>query len=136
MSAVLFLCYNNGGRSQIAEACFNARAAEQNLEIRAESAGLLGVGAMHPMIVRCLEEIGLATEGLKPKQLTKEMIERATTIVSFGRVNSDHTAIKFVVSEDWSADDPSGLAYGRVCEVRDGIAKEVDDLLARLTVKS
>jgi arsenate reductase len=120
----------------MAEAFFNARAAERGIADRAESAGLLGVGAMHPLVVRCVEETGVPMEGLKPKQVTKEMIERAETIVAFGRVTSDHTAIKFSVSEDWSTADPAGLSYGALCEVRDEIARNVDDLIERLATKS
>lgn len=136
VDTVLFLCYNNAGRSQMAEAFFNARAAERGIDAHAESAGLLGVGAMHPLVVRCVEELGVSMEGIKPKQVTKEMLERAQTIVTFGHVTSAHTALKFEVSEDWPAEDSAGLAYGRLCEVRDEISRNVDDLLNRLATRS
>ena len=90
MFTVLFVCYNNASRSLMAEAIFNARATDRLVEAHAESAGLLGVGAAHPMVLRCIEELGLSIDGLKPKQLTKEMVDQATTIVGFGRINSDH----------------------------------------------
>jgi arsenate reductase len=119
----------------MAEAFFNARAADRGVDARAESAGLLGVGAMHPLVVRCVEEAGIPTEGLKPKQVTKEMIERAETIVAFGRVNGERTALNFQVSEDWPTVDPAGLPYGSLCDVRDEIARKVDDLLDRIATK-
>ena len=102
------------------------------MDAGAESAGLLGVGAVHPMVLHCIEEIGMSVEGLKPKPLTKEMVERAEFIVGFGQVDSERTPVKFEASEQWSILDPSGLAYGSLCEVRDEIARNIDHLLDRL----
>jgi len=120
----------------MAEAFFNARAEKRGIEAHAESAGLLGVGAMHPLVVRCVEESGIPTDGLKPKQVTKEMIARAERIVAFGHVTSDHSIVKFEVSEDWGTSDPAGLSYGGLCDVRDDISRHVDDLLDRLATHS
>jgi len=120
----------------MAESIFNAHAAERLIDAHAESAGLLGVGAVHPMVLRCIEELGVSVEGLKPKQVTKEMVERAEVIVGFGGVNSQRNAIKFDVTEEWSAVNPSGIAYGSLCAVRDEIARDVDDLLDRLSSRS
>ncbi|HTQ09336.1 MAG TPA: low molecular weight phosphatase family protein [Fimbriimonadaceae bacterium] len=132
---VLFLCYNNAGRSLIAETLFNARAAERKIDAHAESAGLLGVGAVHPMVLRCLEELGVSVDGVKPKQVTPEMVARAEVIVGFGGMNSDHSAIKFTVTEHWTTANPSGESYGSVCAVRDEISRNVDHLLDRLSAQ-
>ncbi|HVT10699.1 MAG TPA: low molecular weight phosphatase family protein [Fimbriimonadaceae bacterium] len=136
MATVLFVCYNNSARSLMAESIFNAHAAERHMDARAESAGLLGVGAVHPMVLRCIEELGVPVEGLKPKQVTKQMVEEADTIVGFGGINSEHTPIKFAVTELWPTLNPSGVAYGALCELRDEISRSVDDLLDRLTAES
>jgi len=120
----------------MAESILNSRASERHLDVHAESAGLLGVGAVHPMVLRCIEELGVSAEGLKPKQVTKEMVERADTIVGFGGINCEHTPIKFGVTEQWATANPSGVAYGAVCQVRDEISREVDNLLDRLSAGS
>ncbi len=133
MATVLFLCYNNAGRSLIAESLFNAHAAEREIDAHAESAGLLGVGAPHPMVLRCIEELGVSVESVKPKQVTKEMVERAEVIVGFGGMNSGHSAIKFTVTEHWSVGNPSGESYGSLCAVRDEISRKVDHLLDQLS---
>src|SRR5207245_643382 len=129
---VLFLCYNNAGRSLMAEAFFNTGAEKRGIQAQAESAGLLGVGAISQMVAKCMEEVDVSLEGLKPKQVTKELIEWADTVIAFGLVNSDHSSIKFSVTEDWPIEDCAGLAYGRLCKIRDEISGKVDELLDRL----
>lgn len=120
----------------MAESIFNARAAERRLEAHAESGGLLGVGAVHPMVLRCIEELGVSSEGMRPKQVTKEMVDRAETIVGFGGINPERNAVKFGITEQWDIENPSGLSYGKICELRDDIARSVDDLLDRCGSKS
>jgi len=56
---VLFLCTGNSCRSQMAEAIVNA----QNAEWRAFSAGTRPAGAVHPMAIEVLREIGIRHEG-------------------------------------------------------------------------
>ena len=57
---VLFLCTGNSCRSQIAEALTNARFPSW----QAFSAGVRPTGAVHPMTVRVLQEIGIEHHGL------------------------------------------------------------------------
>jgi arsenate reductase len=57
---VLFLCTGNSCRSQIAEAIVNARYPEW----RAFSAGSRPAGAVHPMAIRVLREIGIGHHGV------------------------------------------------------------------------
>ncbi len=57
---VLFLCTGNSARSQMAEAIVNARLGEQ---WEAVSAGTKPTGAVHPMAVSALREIGIQHAG-------------------------------------------------------------------------
>jgi len=132
---VLFICFNNAGRSQIAEALFNVRAKERGIKAVAESAGLLGVGVVHPMVLRCITELEVDTETIKPKQLTLEMVARAEFIVAFTGVSGEKGPVKFEATEEWPMPDPAGLSYGGLCTVRDEIGERVDEMLTALTSK-
>ncbi len=61
---VLFLCTGNSARSILAEAALNAQGKGR---FRAFSAGSFPKGAVHPMALALLEQIGLPTQGLRSK---------------------------------------------------------------------
>ena len=114
----------------MAEAFFNYRSKERGVEAHAESAGTLGVGALPPLVAKAMEIAGLSMEGRAPKQLTAEMISRASRIVSLDDgVDGSRCAAKFVPTERWTLDDPAGKSLGGVCDIRNQISKKVDVLI-------
>src|SRR3954469_18665084 len=133
MQTVLFVCVHNASSSQMAEAFFNAQAEERGIDARAESAGTRGAGALSSLTVRAMEEIGVSMEGLVPKQLKPEMLERANHIISMGAgVNGESGQAKFTPSEDWALADPSGQAFGEVRRIRDLIKAKVETMIVSL----
>ncbi len=116
----------------MAEAFFNKRAKERNIQAISESAGTIGVGALHPGVIRVMEESGAPLDEQKPKQLTPEMVERATIVISFGGLLGERSAVKFVANDDWPMRDPAGESYGDVRVIRDQISDRVDTLLEQL----
>lgn len=128
---LLFVCVHNAGRSQMAEAFAKAIADEQGLDVIAESAGTLGAGKLNPVAVEAMEEIGVSLGDQTPKQLTREMVQRADKIVSMGcGVDGDACPAKFIVTEDWGLDDPADQSIERVREIRDQIRQRVLNLVA------
>lgn len=65
---VLVLCTGNSARSQMAEALINARMGDQ---WEAVSAGTQPAPQMNPYALRALAEIGIQTEGSRPKHITE-----------------------------------------------------------------
>src|SRR5450631_1976964 len=61
---VLFICTGNSARSILAEALMNALARGR---FRAWSAGSHPKGRIHPLALRTLQSMGMATEGLESK---------------------------------------------------------------------
>ena len=128
---ILFVCVHNAGRSQMAEAFANHTARERGLDLVAESAGTLGGGALNPVAVAAMREVGIEMGGAIPKALTLEMVARADRIVAMGcGVDAEACPARFVVTEDWGLDDPAGQAIEAVRPIRDAIRARVEAILA------
>jgi protein-tyrosine-phosphatase len=124
MKYVLFVCTQNAGRSQMAQAFFERYAPE---DIRAESAGLEPAGQIHPTVVEAMKEIGIDISDRQPKKLTVEMqlhADLAVTLGCGGRCSYVPAHI-----EDWDLPDPAGRSLEEVRAIRDEIGGLVDDLV-------
>jgi arsenate reductase len=131
---VLFVCVHNAARSQMAEAFLNDMARERGLTVRGISAGTMAAGELDPRALEAMAEIGLPMEGQSPKVLTPAMVEQADRIVSMGcGVDADACPTRFLVTEDWGLDDPSGKPMEQVRAIRDRIRSKVEGLLDELT---
>lgn len=131
---ILFVCVHNAGRSQMAEAWTRHLAAEQGLNITAESAGTLGGGSLNPVAVAAMEEAGVPMEGQVPKALDQAMADRADRIISMGcGVDAAACPAKFLLTEDWGLDDPAGQPIETVREIRDQIRTRVVAMLAGIS---
>jgi arsenate reductase len=124
LGVVLFICIQNSCRSQMAEAIFNHLAPEGT---RATSAGSRPAGQVDPIALAVLKEIGIKTDSLNPKLLTREIAQRADTIVTMGCPEACPAVGKPM--EDWGIEDPSGKDIDDYRQVRDTIMKKVKTLL-------
>src|SRR5438132_7804354 len=127
MNTILFVCGHNAGRSQMAEAYLMKRARERSLPVRARSAGTTPGKVINPLAVQAMEEIGISMEGRRPKLLTQEMADQADKVITMGcGVEAESCPARFLVTEDWGLDDPSGQTIDKVREIRDEIRQRVD----------
>jgi arsenate reductase (thioredoxin) len=78
---VLFVCVQNAGRSQIAEAFFR-KYAPNNYE--ALSAGIEPVGNINPLAIEAMKEVGIDISKRRPKIITEDMIRQSTARVNVG----------------------------------------------------
>jgi arsenate reductase len=133
MKTVLFVCVHNAGRSQMAEAFTNKLAAERGLSVKAESAGTEVGTRINPLAVEAMRELGISMEGQSPKQLTQEMADAASRVVTMGcGVDATSCPARIHLSEDWGLDDPAGQSIERVREIRDQIRERVEAMLSEL----
>ena len=124
MSRVLFVCVQNAGRSQMAEALF-AAAADGRHEAR--SAGTAPAEHVHPEVVEVMREIGVDLEDRVPHKLEQSNAEWADTVVTMGCGD----ACPYIPGKryiDWELTDPKDLPLNEVRRIRDEIAERTREL--------
>lgn len=124
MKYVLFVCTQNAGRSQMAQALFELHAPP---DIRAESAGAEPADHVHPVVVEAMNEIGIDLARRRPKKLGLEMqlhADWAITLACGAQCPYVPTTV-----EDWDIADPAGRPIEEVREIRNQIEAQVNGLL-------
>ncbi len=128
VSRVLFVCVQNAGRSQMAEALFTV-AAEGRHEAR--SAGTAPAEHVHPEVVAAMRELGVGLESRVPHELDQADAEWADVIVTMGCGD----ACPYIPGKryvDWELEDPAGLPPDEVRRIRDEIAERTKTLAGEL----
>jgi arsenate reductase (thioredoxin) len=124
MKYVLFVCNQNAGRSQMAEAFFAKHAPA---DIRAESAGDRPAAKVHPEVVEAMKEVGIDLESRRPRKLTVEMQLHADWAITLA-CGANCPYVPTTV-EDWDLDDPAGRPLDEVRRIRDEVESRVKELL-------
>ena len=129
---MLFVCVHNAGRSQIAEALFNAYAGGR---ARAVSAGTEPVAALNLAVVAAMREAGYDISRRQPKRLTDELIDGADRVITMGCAVDDPSCPAVLAEQDWGIDDPAGAPVPKVRQIRDEIARRVRVLLREMGIE-
>ena len=125
MKYVLFVCTQNAGRSQMAQALFERHAPE---DIRAESAGQQPRReGVWPNVVEAMREIGVEIADRRPKKLTVEMQLHADWAITLA-CGATCPYVPTIV-EDWDIPDPAGKPLEEVRAIRDAIDVRVRELV-------
>ena len=125
---VLFVCVQNAGRSQMAEALF-AQAARRRHAAR--SAGTRPAAEVHPEVIDVMAELGFDLSGRVPRQLVQEDAEWADVVVTMG-CGDECPYVPGTRYVDWELPDPAGKDLDDVRSIRDEVAQRVDVLLTEL----
>jgi len=127
MKKVLFVCVENAGRSQMAEAFTNQYGKG---EVTAFSAGIKLAEKVNPTVVQAMQEKEIDISMNKPKLLTPKMSEEADLIVTMGCGAEELCPGPFFkTTVDWGLEDPKGKPIEKVREIRDEIERRVRTLL-------
>ncbi len=124
---ILFVCVQNAGRSQMAEAF------ARKYGIDASSAGTAPSSKLNPVVVEVMAERGIDISGAAPKALTTEMIKAARLVVTMG-CSVEALCPRPMLAQmqkkliDWNLEDPKGKSIEQVREIRDDIEKRVRSL--------
>ncbi len=131
MKKVLFVCVENAGRSQMAEAFANAYGSGR---VIAESAGALPAEKVNNTVVQAMWERGLDISRKRPKLLTQEAVEGADMVVTMGCSAAEVCPAVFVKNiVDWKLEDPKDQKIEKVREIRDEVERLVKELIQKLT---
>ena len=127
MSAVIFACIHNAGRSQMAAAFFNA--AVDPAKAQATSAGTDPGDHVHPEVVAAMREAGIDLSAARPQRLTAELAGTATLLVTMG-CGESCPFVPGLERLDWPIADPKGESIERVRKIRDEVRSRVRQLVA------
>ena len=127
---ILFVCVENAGRSQMAEAFFRKFAPNQ---FNVSSAGTVPSSKLNPIVIQVMKEIGIDMENQQPKLLSDSMIECSSKIVNMGCMDKESCPSLFVKDVfDWNVSDPKEKSLDDVREIRDTIKSQVMNFVKTL----
>lgn len=123
-SSILFVCVENAGRSQMAEAF------ARRIGLNASSAGTVPSGRVNPIVADAMKEKGLDISSNHPKMLTTKMINDATLVVIMGCSIKEACPRPMLAQMqrkliDWNLEDPKGKSIEKVRTIRDDIERRV-----------
>ena len=132
-NTILFVCVENAGRSQIAEAFFNKYAPKG---YKAISAGTRPVSQINPMAIEVMKEVSVDISNQKSKDITEDSMRNSTQIVNIGCMDKESCPTLFVHNLiGWNIEDPKGKSIENVREIRDEIEQRVKELVTNLQTK-
>jgi len=127
---ILFVCVENAGRSQMAEAFFRKYASKKFNVI---SAGTIPSTQLNPLVVKVMQEIGINLDDQQPKLLSNNMIENSFKTINLGCMDKESCPSLFVNDVvDWNISDPKEKTLDDVRKIRDTIKTEVMNLINSL----
>lgn len=122
---VLFLCVENAGRSQMAEAF--ARELGSDI-INSYSAGSRPAKEINPIVIDAMRELNIEILNKRPKGFSDLEIKRFDFVVNMG---CGDTCPFYPSKEyiDWNIPDPKGKSLDEVRKIRDLIKEKVLELI-------
>ena len=127
---ILFVCVENAGRSQMAEAFFR-KFTENRFNVI--SAGTTPSKELNPIVVQVMKEIGIDMNSQNPKMLSESMISNSFKTVNMGCMDKESCPALFVKDViDLNIPDPKEKTIEQIREIRDQIKSEVLNLIATI----
>lgn len=128
--AVLFLCVQNAGRSQMALGFFEHYAGDAAV---GWSGGSEPGSAVNPAAIDAMHERGIDISGEFPKPWTDEVVRAADVVITMG-CGDACPVFPGKRYEEWVLDDPAGKSVADIRPVRDEIERRVLTLLDELAI--
>jgi len=131
MKKILFVCVENAGRSQMAEAFFKKYLPSGFQPI---SAGTKPAAKVNPIVVQAMKEIGIDIDNKSPQNISQQMIDEAQISINMGCMDKESCPALFLKDViDWQIQDPKGKSIKEVREIRDKIEQKVKDFIDSVT---
>jgi len=130
LKKILFVCVENAGRSQMAEAFANKHGKDKFVIL---SAGNKPAEKINPVVVEVMKEKGIDISANKPKLITFQMAQDSDLIVTMGCNDQGICPGPFFKPTiEWKLEDPKGKPIEKVRDIRDQIERQVQELIAEL----
>ncbi|MBI5860479.1 MAG: arsenate reductase ArsC [Nitrosarchaeum sp.] len=127
MKKILFICVENAGRSQMAEAFFRKHMPKG---FEAISAGTKPSTQVNPIVLQAMKEIGIDLENQIPKHISQQIIDESEKAINMGCMDKESCPALFMKDVlDWEIPDPKGKSIEEVREIRDQIEIKVMNLI-------
>ena len=130
MKKILFVCVENAGRSQMAEAFFRKYMPKG---FEAISAGTKPSTQVNPIVLQAMKEIGIDIENQTPKHISQQIISESDKAINMGCMDKESCPALFMKDIlDWQIPDPKGKSIDEVRKIRDQIKTQVVILIKSL----
>jgi len=127
MKKILFVCIENAGRSQMAEAFANHLGKGK---IEAYSAGTMPSEEVNVIVAQVMMENGIDISRNKPKPLDITMVKEADVIIVMGCGAEDFCPAPLIDKViAWKLEDPKNKSIEKVRQIRDDIERRVRELI-------
>lgn len=131
MKKILFVCVENAGRSQMAEAFFKKYLPPGFEPI---SAGTKPAAKINPIVVDVMKEVGIDIENNLPQNISQQMIDDAEKAVNMGCIDKESCPTLFLKDiVDWQIQDPKGKTIQEIREIRDQIEQKVKEFIDNIS---
>lgn len=131
---VLFVCIENAGRSQMAEAFFRKFTPNH---FTVSSAGTVPSSQLNPIVIQVMNEVGIDMKNQQPKLLSDLMIENSFKTVNMGCMDKESCPFLFANNVvDWNISDPKEKSLDDVRLIRDSIKSQVINFIQTLEATS
>lgn len=128
MKTILFVCTENAGRSQLAEAIFNSMAPAG---WQAISAGTRPAAQVYPNTVEALEESGLQVENDGPQLLSPLLVAGVERAITMG-CGDEGCPVLTADSRNWELPDLKGKSIEDFRQMRELITEKCRRLAGEL----
>ncbi len=130
MKKILFVCVENAGRSQMAEAFFRKYLPSVFEPI---SAGTKPAAKINPLVIQAMKEVGIDIEKNSPQNISQQMIDDAQIVVNMGCMDKESCPTLFLRDViDWQIQDPKGKSIEEVRKIRDQIEQKIKEFVSQL----
>ena len=124
---LLFVCVENAGRSQIAEAV------AKGMGYEAKGAGTMPARRINETVVEVMKEIGMDISKNTPQLLTDEMINWADVTVTMGCSVEEVCPAPLLAKMhkkliEWNIVDPAGKPIDEVRAIRDEVKRRLETM--------
>lgn len=130
MKKILFVCVENAGRSQIAEAFFKKYMPKG---FEAISAGTKPSAQVNPIVLQAMKEIDIDIKYQTPKYISQQIIDGSEKAINMGCIDKESCPALFMQDVlDWQIPDPKGESIEEIRKIRDQIKTKIMTLIKSL----